>query len=111
MSLTAAQFADALRLPYEATVADQTVADREIERRLAVATALCDGFASGAPEDVSNEAALRLAGWLGVQQGGLEVAAEVRFIKAPVTARNALRLSGAAALLAPWRVHRAGVCE
>ena len=56
-------------------------------------------YAPNAPDAVQDESAVRLAGYL---------------YDAPTAARgtayaNALRHSGAAAILTPWRDHRAGV--
>ncbi len=82
-------------------------------RLLPVATALVDRHAPGAPEAIANEAAIRTAGWLfgsppaltahrSIEAGGDAVKIEPRN-----PAASALRASGAAALLSPWRIRRA----
>ena len=69
-----------------------------LTRLLAVAQATVSRHAPEAPEAVQDEAAIRIAGYL---------------FDAPNAGRgiaygHALRNSGAASLLLPWRVHRAG---
>ena len=79
-------------------------------RLLPVAAELVDRFAPDAPEAVSNEAAIRCAGWLaeapssGVRSESL---GDVRTSWTPAMT-GALRHSGAMALLSPWKVRRAG---
>lgn len=60
------------------------------------AVALVQEHASVAPDDVHNAAAVRLLGWLWDSD------------PAESASGRALQLSGAANLLQPWRVHRAG---
>ena len=95
VSLTAAQLAGALR------VGDSAEETAEVERLLAYSTAaitrhLGDAFSS-TPDVIVNEAAIRLCAHLFDQpnstRGGYA---------------NALRNSGAGAILLPYRVHRAG---
>ena len=84
------------------------------ERWLLTAAAMIDRYAPGAPAAVANEAAIRLTGWLAQQPK-----AAVRSVSGPdemdlafaVSNPSGFLQSGAAALLAPWRVHRAGVIE
>ena len=89
-----------------------------IDRLGTTAAALVQGHAPGAPQAIKNEAVIRLAGWLqnsrpddivqlsasppSYQQSTAFGQNEaVQFRHNP--SRNALRLSGAAGLLAPWR--------
>ena len=78
----------------------------------AVATAVVERYAPGAPEELRDEGLLRVAGYLfadepaakvlrrlGLSGGDLDI--EIR------SPGSALRLSGAAALLSPYRVRRA----
>ena len=65
-----------------------------ITRLLAAATELVQGYAEDAPESVQNEAVVRLCGWMYDAVPGRSFA-------------NAMDLSGARALLAPWRGRRA----
>ena len=93
MTLTAAQLAAALR------VGDSAEETAEVERLLAFATAAVTKYAPAAPDTIQNEAAIRVAGYLFDQ---------------PLASRrdshaNALRSSGAAAILAPYRAHSIGV--
>ena len=95
VSLTTADVAVALRVVSD--VADPLPAGQAavLARTLAAAAALVDRHAPAAPESIANEAAIRAAGWL--------------FDVAPhESARqwSALKHSGAAALLSPWRVRR-----
>lgn len=66
-----------------------------LTRLLAVATAAVEQYATSAPAAVQNEAVVRLSGYLYDQPN------------APRSGTNALRHSGAWALLAQWRVQRA----
>ena len=88
-------------------------ADRDGCRRvLPVVVALVDDYAPEAPEAVANEAAIRAAGWLCERPSGgvlSEKGAEVETRYSGTM--GALRASGAMALLSPWKVRRAGVCE
>ena len=77
---------------------------------LAAATALVDRFAPAAPEAIKDEATIRTAGWLAEQPAASvrsEAVGDVSTAYAPAMA-SALRHSGAMALLAPWKVRRAG---
>ena len=74
------------------------------------AVALVDGYAT-APEVIRDEAILRTAGYLFADEPAAKVwrrldVGEVAVLE-PRAAGSALRLSGAAALLSPWRVKRA----
>lgn len=91
---------------------DDTLAGLEESMRLReIVTALVNRYAD-APEAIANEAAIRTAAYLRASKpqglalrkldlGEAGVTIEVR------SAGSALRLSGAAALLSPWRVRRA----
>ena len=92
VDLTVAQLAAALRL------SDSAEETAEATRLLAFATAAVVKHAPAAPDVVHNEAAIRLAGYL---------------FDMPNAGRGAgyadsLRNSGAAAILLPYRIHRAG---
>ena len=92
MALTVPQLATAVR-------AGDSAAETEIlTRLLAVGQAEVARYAGNAPEEVRDEAVVRLAAYLYDQ---------------PNAGRNAnyasaFRNSGAASLLAQWRIHRAG---
>ena len=95
---TLAQLAGDLRLG-DGSTAPTGAAAVVLGRIDATARALVEAYAPTAPDAIADEAFTRLAGWLydvdpsGVSPGG----------------PNAMRSSGAAALLAPYRVRRAGV--
>ena len=86
------------------------------DRLHAVCLSAITSYAPGAPDDVKSEALYRMASSLsaydgntaGLQQfqvtGGSGSGIDLRFRDA---AQSALRASGAAALLSPWRVRRA----
>ena len=79
-------------------------------RLLPVVAALVDRYAPGAPDAISNEAAVRCAGWLAEQPGASvrgETMGDISTSWAP-TMHSALRHSGAMALLTAWKVRRAG---
>ena len=99
VTLTAVELAEAIGV-------DSTTATR----LLAVATALVTRYAPDAPGAISNEAAIRCAGWLAEQPAAAitsETEGDVRTSYAP-TMQSALRHSGGMALLSPWKVRRAG---
>lgn len=105
VTLTAAVLRDALKL------ADDDDGNATAARLLAVATAAVNGYAPGAPESVSNEAALRTAGYLDADDPGFKTLRKMAVGKVdlePRAAGSALRLSGAQAFLAPYRTRRAG---
>lgn len=91
---------------------------------LRVVSDIVTAFAPDAPDDAHNEAALRVAAWLWERQAarfeglltahsetlqGDKGAQSASYAQLP-GAPSALRASGAAALLASYRVHRLGVC-
>ena len=95
VTITADALRDALRL--EAT-GEETA---EVTRLRTYATEAVGKYAPDAPEATANEAVIRLAGYL---------------LDAPTAGRgssyaNVLHNSGAASILAPYRVHRAGRCD
>ena len=92
VTLTVADLLSALRLGQTPEETAQGV------RLLAYATAAIEQHALSAPTAISNEAAIRLAGYLFDQP----------FAGRGPVYSNALRNSGAAAMLLPYRVHRAG---
>ena len=71
----------------------------QVARLLAYGTAAVEKHAPEAPTAISNEACIRLASYLFDQPSAGRGAAYA----------NALRNSGAAAILLPYRVHRAGI--
>ena len=79
-------------------------------RLLAVASALVERYAPEAPEAISNEGAIRSAGWLADQPSAAirsETEGDISTDYAP-SQMSALRHSGAMALLSPWKVRRGG---
>ena len=75
-------------------------------RLLPVARSSVERFARNAPVEILNEAIIRLAGWLNSSPPGDLVPTGVGDIELtwrPGASRNALKNSGAAGLLAPWR--------
>ena len=94
VTITAAELAAALR------VGDSSEETAEVTRLLAYATEAVEQYAPGAPEATQNEAVVRLAAQLFDQ---------------PTASRgayaNAIRNSGAARILLPYRIHRAGSTE
>ena len=92
VTLTAAALAAAVRL------GDSTEETAEATRLLAYATEAVTKHAPDAPDAAHDEAAIRVAGYLFDQP----------FAARGVGAADALRNSGARAILLPYRVHRAG---
>ena len=90
VTLTVTQLAAAIR------AGDTTEETAELTRLLDTATEMVTQYVETAPDTIHNEAAIRVVGYL---------------YDAPTAGRtgNVLRLSGAAALLLPYRVHRAGL--
>ena len=84
--------------------------DTEAIRLHAVACEIVDRYAISAPEQISNEAACRVAGYLLADDPAVRV---LRVMKTadleiePRTVESALRLSGAMSLLGSYRVRRA----
>ena len=82
-------------------------------RLLAVVTALVDGYAPSAPDALSNEAAIRAAGWLAEQPNASirsEREGEIQTDYAP-SMTGVLLHSGAKSLLYAWRAKTAGVAR
>ena len=92
VTIIAAELAAALRL------GDTEEETAEATRLLAYTTAAVTRHVPVAPDAVHNEAAIRLAGYLFDQP----------YAGRGASYANALRNSGAAAMLLPWRVHRLG---
>ena len=95
VTLTVAQLAAALRL------SDSAEELAEATRLLEYGTTAVNRHAPDAPATVANEAAIRLCGYL---------------FDAPTASRrdsyaNSLANSGAASILLPYRIHRAGKVE
>ena len=83
---------------------------KDAARLLAVAMALVEQYAPGAPEAIQNEATVRTAGWLGHTPVGSisRIQTGPRETEYTPGQTGALRHSGAMSLLAPWKVRRAG---
>ena len=81
-----------------------------LDRLGSTAAELVERYAPDAPQPVKNEAVVRCAGWLQQQPSAAirgETVGPLSVDYAP-THMSALRHSGAMALLAPWKVRRAG---
>ena len=100
-----------LTLEHVRDAVETDLPDTALLRVLAVAKAQVERCASAAPEDVQNEAAIRTIGYLVDQPAAAKHSERVGEFSQDFAASmvNALYYSGAAALLAPWREHRAGV--
>ena len=103
---TGALTADELR---ERLGLNADVSTAQVEALLEASSALVERFAGSAPTAVKNEAIFRVAGWMEKEPSTSLVSVDA----GPVSlawrpaGRNALRLSGAQSLLAPWRRPRA----
>ena len=100
VTLTATALAESLAV-------NQALADR----LLPVGTALVDGYTTDCPEAISNEACIRVCGWLAESPSSGARSDSVGDIWTSWTpnATGALRSSGAMGLLSTWRIRRAGV--
>ena len=89
--------------------AAQVTAD-QAARLLPVASRLVEQYAPDAPEEIQNEAVIRVAGWLGQTPAGslTRVQTGPRETEYAPGQKGALRHSGAMSLLAPWKVRRGG---
>lgn len=87
--------------------------DERVGQLGATAAALVERHAPAAPQPIKNEAVIRCAGWLCQQPAGSVRSERVGDLSTGYSPAmlSALRHSGAAALLAPWRVRRAGSIE
>ena len=92
VTLTQAELAAALRL------GDTTEETAEVTRLLAYVTEAINKYAPGAPDATASEGAVRLAAYLFDQPSAGR----------GVAFANAMRNSGAASMLLPYRSHRAG---
>ena len=76
-----------------------------------VAKGLVARYAPACPDDVHNEALLRVAGYLHADDAAFKTLRSVKVPDAlevePRAPGSAVRLSGAAALMSPWRERRA----
>ena len=95
VTITPAEIAVAIRAATAVDAVPDPVAT-VLQFMAASAGAMTMEYAPGAPDAMHNAAVIRLAGWL--------------YDADPTDSRiaRALDVSGAASLLAPWRVHRAG---
>ena len=85
--------------------------DSRADQLGAVAAALVEREAPGAPQQVKDEAVIRMAGWLAQSDFGTIRVEEIgpRKVEYAMNHGMAFRHSGAKALLSPWKVRRAGV--
>ena len=90
VTLSIEELRDAIR------AGDSTEETVTVTRLIGVASALVLKYSPGAPDAVHDEAAVRVAGYL------------FDAPSAPNAVANAMRNSGAYAMLMPWRIHRAG---
>ncbi len=104
MAVTEAQAAVHLRLVADEASYTGSAYTELVPSPLKAAQALVDRHVPDAPDDVKDEATLRCFGWL-FDSGGW--GSDER---PAVSSAGALIKSGAASLLKPWRVHRAGAC-
>ena len=110
MALTASQLAVALGSSDPPSAAKLAVATR----LLSVTVELVNQYAADAPQSIRDEAAIRTAAYLdsstaGVALRSMKVTDSLTFeFRA---AGSGMRLSGAAALLSPWRNRTVGRCE
>ena len=96
-------------------LADAPADDARIAALGEAAADQVERFAPGAPQSTKDEAVIRLAGWLNSstprQKRSVDIAGELKITYARsgerTTGIDALRHSGARALLMPWRVRRA----
>ena len=115
VTLTLAALASELRVDLEDRHGTRLEPDYSaLTRLLAVATALVDRYAPGAPDAIANEAAVRFCAYSrGAEASawGAWRRAELRGLDVEHTASHASawRNCGAAALLAPWKVRGVGV--
>lgn len=86
------------------------IAEPRVGKLLEAATAHVLRYAPGAPDAAHNEAVTRLAGYLAQSDYGAVVSDSIGPMATTHKTNHAdlFRSSGAAALLAPWRVRRAG---
>ena len=80
---------------------DDDLLTSRLEALMDTACELVNQYAPGAPEAVAREALIRVAGWALESSAGNE----------ETTHAGALRRSGAASLLSPWKVRRAGAIK
>ena len=79
-------------------------------RLLSVAADMVNTYTADAPEGVANESACRIAGYLQQQpKSGIRREGAGPLSLSYFATGSALRLSGAMALLSPYKVRRAGV--
>ena len=80
------------------------------ERLLVVATAMADKYSACAPAPIRREAIIRFCGYLAEAGSGAVMSLDLGGLKqAEVTNHaSAFRNCGAAALLSPWKIRRAG---
>ncbi len=87
--------------------------DETLSRVLAVASATIERQTGGAPEEVQNEAAIRMIGFEANRPTANQRTDrdDTYTISWAPSMLSAWHHSGAEALLAPWAVHRAGVIQ
>ena len=98
-----------------AALATATGLTSEVATRLrAVCVPIIEAYASDAPDEIQSEALIRMSSYLDSSRAGLAI----RDLKVTDSltfefraAGSALRLSGSAALMSPWRNFSVGRCE
>ena len=113
-SSTATVTLEAARTQLRDAIGAGTLSDARTDQLGRTAAAHVDRYAAGAPQEVKDEAAIRLAGWLHGSPKSDFMPTSVGpldFTWRPTVSRNALRQSGAMGLLAPWHRPRAMVLE
>lgn len=100
----------ALTVAQVRAVVSTGLSDEVVQRWLTVASALVSKHAPGAPDTIKDEAALRTIGYLCQHPTDARRTEtdDTYSVGNMPTAVDALHFSSAKALLAPWRVHRAG---
>ena len=85
--------------------------DATTQRLGAVAAAMTERYADGAPQAMKDESVIRFAGYLKQQPKGGVTKIDLANVNVEFNDNHAamFRHCGAAALLSPWRVRRAGL--
>ena len=108
---TATASLEAARTCLREAIAAPRASDDRIDALGSTAAALVEKYAPDAPQAIRNEATIRAAGWIHGRPRSGETGQEIEGILTRRWAAghtSALRHSGAAALLSPWKVRRAG---
>ena len=94
-------------------IGDSTIEDAVLDRLGETASALVERYASSAPQAVRDEAVVRVVGYLAQtpHTGLTRLSVDGIDLVFDRMNRSAMRLSGAKALLAPWRSPGAAIAE